>query len=139
MVGIPNPNHVDYLMAEYNQALSIDPGKQGDTELVQMEVDIGTASHCWQPVRHMPYAVRPEFAKQLKDMQQSGVIRHSSSLWASPVMMVRKKDGSHQFCVHYRLCDQARLGAIPTYRVYQLYDTLYMYMYLKKVLEFETK
>ena len=50
----------------------------------------------------MPFAVREEVAQQLKDMQRNGVAQPSSSPWASPVVMVRKKDGTHRFCVDYR-------------------------------------
>ena len=51
----------------------------------------------------MPFALREEVDSQLRDMQQKGVIQPSSSLWASPVVMVHKKDCSHRFCVGYRL------------------------------------
>ena len=41
-------------------------------------------------------------SRQLKKMQDAGVIRASSSPGASPVVLVRKKDGTHRFCVDYR-------------------------------------
>ena len=125
--GIPDPNHVEYLknfLAEYHQAFSIDPGERGETELVQVEVDTGTASPRRQPVRHMPFAVRQEVGKHLNDMQQSGVIQPSSSPWASPVVMVRK-DGSHRFCVDYRLLNAVtKPDLYPLPRIDDLLDQL---------------
>ena len=50
----------------------------------------------------MPFAVRLEVARQLDEMQSRGVIQPSSSPWASPVVLVRKKDGSLRFCIDYR-------------------------------------
>lgn len=35
-------------------------------------------------------------------MRESGVIQPSNSPWASPVVLVKKRDGTHQLCVHYR-------------------------------------
>ena len=39
--------------------------------------------------------VRQEVAKQIQKMQEAGVIQPSKCPWESPVVMVRKKDGSH--------------------------------------------
>ena len=50
----------------------------------------------------MPFAVRNDVVKQLKALQTSGVIQLSESPWASPVEMVKKKDGTHRFCVDYQ-------------------------------------
>ena len=50
----------------------------------------------------MPFAVQQEVARQLSDMQKNGVISLSKSPWAGPVVLVRKRDGTHRFCVDYR-------------------------------------
>ena len=49
-----------------------------------------------------PFAVRHEIAVQLQRMLEQRVIQPSSSPWASPIVLVRKKDGSLRFCVDYQ-------------------------------------
>ena len=46
--------------------------------------------------------MRQEEREQLEEMLDQGVVRPSTSPWASPVVMVKKKDGSLRFCVDYR-------------------------------------
>jgi hypothetical protein len=43
-----------------------------------------------------------EVRKQLKDLMERGFIQASTSPYGSPILFVRKKDGSLRFCVDYR-------------------------------------
>lgn len=67
-----------------------------------MEIHTNDAAPKKVPACRMPFAVRQEVAHQLREMQRAGVIQPSSSPWVSPVVMVRKKDGTHRFCIDYR-------------------------------------
>ena len=58
-------------------------------------------------------------------MQETGVIQPSNSPWASPIVMVRKKDGTHRFCVDYRsLNEVTKADTYPLPRVDDLLDQL---------------
>ena len=58
------------------------------------------------PVAVRPYRYAPmlksEIERQVTDMLQQGLIQKSSSSFASPVLLVKKKDQTWRFCVDYR-------------------------------------
>jgi len=58
-----------------------------------------------QPVNIRPYRYSPqqksEIEKQVTDMLQRRVIKPSSSPFASPILLVKKKDGTWRLCVDY--------------------------------------
>ena len=59
-----------------------------------------------EPVRSRPYpvpdSIRESLRKYIADMIKMGVIRESNSLYASPVVVVKKKDSPNRVCVDYR-------------------------------------
>ena len=58
-------------------------------------------------------------------MLEKGVIREYSSPWSSPVVLVRKKDGTTRFCADYRrLNEVTRKDSYPLPRMEDCFDTL---------------
>ena len=89
-------------LTSHHTAFSLDDLDRGETNLLDMEIHTGNESPRRVLMRRMPLAVRQEVARQLQKMQDTGVIEPSSNPWSSPVVMVRKKDGTLRFCVDYR-------------------------------------
>jgi hypothetical protein len=58
------------------------------------------------PINCRPYRYSPqqkdEIERQVANMLQAGLIAPSISPFASPILLVKKKDGSWKFCVDYR-------------------------------------
>ncbi|XP_067939845.1 LOW QUALITY PROTEIN: uncharacterized protein [Watersipora subatra] len=50
----------------------------------------------------LPYVVRESLREDIKDILNTGIIRESNSPYASPVVLVKKPDGSNRLCADYR-------------------------------------
>jgi hypothetical protein len=66
-----------------------------------------------------------ELMKQLKELQEKGFIRPSSSPWGAPVIFIDKKDGTQWMCVDY--CSRTEVtieNKYPLPRIHDLFDQL---------------
>ncbi|GJS62519.1 putative reverse transcriptase domain-containing protein [Tanacetum coccineum] len=63
-------------------------------------------THGATTVAKSPYRLEPseleELSGQLKELQDKGFIRPSSSPWGAPVLFIKKKDVSFRMCIDYR-------------------------------------
>jgi hypothetical protein len=66
-----------------------------------------------------------ELKKQLKELADKGYIRPSASPWGSPVLFVKKKDGSMRMCIDYRNLNAVTVkNKYPLPRIDDLLDQL---------------
>ncbi len=82
-----------------------------------------------QPVRKKPYKVsvfRNDFIEgQVKELLEKKIIQPSTSPWASPVVVVDKKDGNMRLCVDYRgLNAKTYLDAYPMPQITDILESL---------------
>ena len=67
-------------------------------------------------------------------MLESGVVRSSQSPYSSPIVLVKKKDGTWRMCVDYRelnKCTNKDKFSIPI--IEELLDELYRSRYFSKI------
>ncbi|PIK47551.1 hypothetical protein BSL78_15569 [Apostichopus japonicus] len=73
----------------------------------------------------MPFHQRVQAQAEVDKMLEEGVISPSNSAWASPVVLVKKKDGSIRFCIDYRkLNNVTNKDAFPLPRIDDSLDAL---------------
>ncbi|GKB26966.1 putative reverse transcriptase domain-containing protein, partial [Tanacetum coccineum] len=89
-------------------------------------------------VAKSPYRLAPseleELSGQLKELQDKGFIRPSSSPWGAPVLFVKKKDGSFRMCIDYRELNKLTIkNRYPLPRIDDLFDQLQGSQYFSKI------
>jgi hypothetical protein len=78
-----------------------------------------------QRLNILSHAERVELYRELKDAVDAGLIRPSYSEFGSPILFVRKGDGSLRLCIDYRgLNEVTRKDAYPLPRVDDTLDEL---------------
>ena len=113
------------LFKEFSDVFSQGEDDLGCTPLLEHTIEMHG------PLLRQPYwcqnpAVRREEMAQVQQMLASDVIHPYNSPWASPVVMVKKKDGSLHFCVDLRQLNAATVkDAHPLPRIDDLLDALH--------------
>nr|GEX76762.1 putative reverse transcriptase domain-containing protein [Tanacetum cinerariifolium] len=85
-----------------------------------------------------PYHLAPseleELSGQLKELQDKGLIRPSSSPWGAPVLFVKKKDRSFRMCIDYRELNKLTIkNRYPLPRIDDLFGQLQGSQYFSKI------
>eukprot|EP00795_Rhopilema_esculentum_P010373 gene10373-19075_t len=95
------------------------------TSIIQHEIDTGNS----KPIKQAPYRVsqnqRDEIESHISKMLEQNIISVSSSPWSSPVVLVKKKDGTTRFCIDYRKLNAVtRKDSFPLPRIDDALDSL---------------
>lgn len=89
------------LLSRYRDIFAREPSQLGRTTVVQHEIHVEEGPAIKQ--RFYPTSrVEHEFiGKEIHRLEQTGLIRSSNSPWASPVVLVRKKNRKLRLCVDF--------------------------------------
>ncbi|GJR61120.1 putative reverse transcriptase domain-containing protein [Tanacetum coccineum] len=99
----------------------------------QIELIPGAMLVAKSPYRLAPFELE-ELPGQLKELQDKGFIRPSSSPLGAPVLFVKKKDGSFRMCIDYRELNKLTIkNRYPLPRIDDLFDQLQGSRYFSKI------
>ena len=137
LFGSSNPQEVDEvtigqqlnegqkatLMETLGKWAQVIQDKPGRTNICEHRIETGDAKPVRQRPYRIPYAQREIMKGELNKMLEMGVIQPSKSEWASPVLMIPKKDGTPRFCVDFRQMNAlSKFDAYPMARVDDIID-----------------
>ncbi|CAI5671880.1 unnamed protein product [Oreochromis niloticus] len=91
-----------HLLCTYGHVFSTGPADLGRTSLVQHDIITHPGAPVKQHPRRMAGEKQQHADQQIYDSLQSGLAQRSCSSWASPIVMVRKKDRTYRLCIDYR-------------------------------------
>ena len=97
----------------------------GYTDQVRHEIILTDDTPISQPYRRIPPAHLNDVKAHLQDLLARGIIAPSSSPYAAPVVVVRKKNGDIRLCVDYRRLNAVtRKDSFPLPRIDESLDAL---------------
>lgn len=99
---IPQDNEAEMLREFLREKIPDLGGKPRVSTLPPHKIDVGDHVPIRQRAHRTTERLRQIMWSAVDEMLSDGIIEPSQSEWASPVVMVRKPNGTHRFCVDYR-------------------------------------
>ena len=113
------------LIKKYGDQFMMEGRKLGMTNIVKHKIYTGEHVPIKQRPRQEPLGMRNIIKEELQKMEEQGVIEPSNSPLASPVVLVKKKDGTMRFCINYRNVNEVmEKDAYPLTRIEDNSDSL---------------
>ena len=113
------------LFSDYGDVFSKNDEDLGVTNIMSHSIETGSARPIKQHPRRVPLAFADKEKEIIQQMEKQGVIRKSTSPWASPLCLVLKKSGKIRPCIDYRQLNKVTENdAFPLPRVQDCLDTV---------------
>ena len=93
---------VKAMLREMGDAFAKDKSDIGEIENLQMRINLKNEEPVKRSYTSIPKPLYKEVQKYVEDLVASGWVRKSYSSYSSPIVCVRKKDGTLRLCIDYR-------------------------------------
>ena len=112
-------------MKEYQHLFALNDLELGSTSQIKQEIKLSDPKPFKDCYRQIPSQQFEEVRAHLQDMLKVGAICKSTSPWASPMVLVQKKDGSLRFCINLQKLNSRTIkGAYSLPRIEESLDCL---------------
>ena len=91
------------IVNEYKDVISEVPGQ---TNVIQHKIKLNSGDYLKQKPYQVPYHYRKEVEKEIQLLLDNGLIQKSQSPYASPIVIVKKKNGKIRLCCDFRKINQ---------------------------------
>lgn len=113
------------LLQKYSCVFSAHEGDIGCTNLISHDIPLVDELPVRQRYRRIPPSEYEAAKAHIRKLLEAQVIRESCSPFASPIVLVKKKDGSLRLCVDYRLLNnKTPKDSFPLPRIEESLDAL---------------
>ena len=125
---------LEVVLKKHCMAFSRVPDVFGRTNLIQHRIDTGDSGPIRQGMRRIPHEQISVLKGEIDKLQKAGAIEESISPFASPVILVKKKDGTMRLCIDYRKLNAVnKKNAHPLPRIKDIFDNLTCSKYFSKL------
>src|SRR6266540_1774260 len=90
------------MLAKYADIIYTDMKELAKTNIIQHTIHLLNQTLIAQGCHPMDQKDRNWLKKELDELLEKGIIRESMSPWATPIVIVGKKDGSRRMCLDFR-------------------------------------
>ena len=117
---------LEEVLNEMKDVFSENDSDIGDIQDFQMPINLTDDVPVTAAYRRIPPHLYKEVKTYIDDLIANGWVRESMSSYSSPIVVVRKKDGSMRMCVDYRALNLKTVpDAQPIPRIQDILDTLH--------------
>lgn len=112
-------------LQKYKSVFASNLSELGNCSLQPHKIETGNAPPVRQRFYRQSPEVNAEMNRQLDEMLDADIIEESTSMWQSPVVMVKKKNGQLRFAVDYRKLNTiTKQHTFPLPRLEDVFDTI---------------
>jgi transposase InsO family protein len=123
-LSVPQQEKLQRLLEEYKNLFAKKDAPLPETPIhgVQHSINTGNARPVACPPRRISHTQKETVRDHINTMKDNNIIQKSRSPWASPVLLVPKKDGNWRFCIDYRALNEVTIKDV--YPLPRIDDTL---------------